>query len=139
MMYRSNLLTVGSFILMSWWQVLSQQLDSPPPHPPNPVQIPSQRSSMVKMLCDPSDPAEARQYANDRARFNRSRVVSINPDWLAQVGGTVRAALFDDVQLDITIDKTTSQSGGVFTKGHVAGNPDLLAYFGSYRSASLPT
>src|SRR5438105_1484409 len=67
------------------------------------------------------------------SRVMRSRPVLMAPNWLAKPGETVHAALFEDESVDMVIDTITAQSGGLFTVGHIASDPALPVFFGSYK------
>jgi hypothetical protein len=89
------------------------------------------RPSSRKTLFEPGSGRASQQELVNPA-FVRSRAVSLEADWLPRAGEAIDAQVFDDTSLDITVDRTDSQSGGLFTSGHVNGHPEFRSYFGSY-------
>jgi hypothetical protein len=119
-------------LCLSLWFLCVQA--APPPLPPEINPQDRVKPAQVREMFAVLPPMEPPNHERSDSEL-RSRIVTLNSDWLPEPGGTTRAKLFEDAEFDITVRNIEIESGAVLTHGEIDGHPHSMALFSSFGNA----
>jgi hypothetical protein len=102
----------------------------PPPLPDRETTINASLSATRDLMDGLANGAD--QISVTEPSFTTSKAFLLSRNWLPNPGGTLHATLADGEAVEVIVDKTVPESGGLFTVGHIADHPELPVFFGSY-------